>query len=225
MAREHSAPVPRWQQDKTIVLRYFGRGRRSALFQRAPSRLATALSSGSPVGRPPSCLASRVAPSATFRSKSATGSPWDVIDRPWTGDGALILGRSDRAHSISLFWENWRFAGWYVQLEAPWRPWRFGFDTESHALDVWVESDGSWHWKEECELDLAVELGFFSSEQAAAVRAEGERVVGEWPLPTGWEEWRANPSWPVPSVPATGTCEPRPLLARAEPLELPHAPD
>jgi hypothetical protein len=44
-------------------------------------------------------------------------------------------------------------------------------------------------------------LGFFSTEQAAAFRAEGERVIAEWPFPTGWEDWRADPSWPVPSVP------------------------
>jgi Protein of unknown function (DUF402) len=126
--------------------------------------------------------------------------PLSVIERPRTGDGVLILGRPGRAHSIWLFWESWRFAGWYVQLEEPWRPSRFGFDTTDHPLDIWVESDGTWQWRDEHELNVAVELGFFDAEQAAAFRAEGERVITEWPFPTGWEDWRADPSWPVPSA-------------------------
>jgi hypothetical protein len=48
---------------------------------------------------------------------------------------------------------------------------------------------------------VAVDVGFFAREQAAAVRAEGERVLAEWPFPTGWEDWEPDPSWPPPSVP------------------------
>ena len=127
--------------------------------------------------------------------------PWGVVERPWQGGGVLILGRPGRAHSIWLFWEESRFAGWYVNLEAAWRPFALGFDTEDHELDIWVDSDGSWEWKDEDELDAAVEAGVFTAAQAAAVRAEGERVLAEWPFPTGWEDWRADPSWPRPSLP------------------------
>jgi predicted RNA-binding protein associated with RNAse of E/G family len=95
-----------------------------------------------------------------------------------------------------------RFAGWYVQLEAPWQPFRLGFDTQDHELDIWIATDGAWQWKDEHELDVAVELGFFVPEQAAAFRAEGERVIAEWPFPTGWEEWQPDLSWPLPSLPA-----------------------
>jgi hypothetical protein len=128
--------------------------------------------------------------------------PWDdVVEAPWRGDGVLILGRPGRAHSLWLFWENDRFAGWYVQLEDPWRPFRFGFDTADHALDIWVGSDGSWQWKDEDELEVAAELGYFTPQQAASIRAEGERVLAEWPFPTGWEDWQADATWPLPVVP------------------------
>ena len=125
----------------------------------------------------------------------------DPVDAPWTGDGVLMLGRPGRAHSIWLFWEERRFAGWYVNLEAPWRPSRFGFDTEDHELDIWIDSDGSWQWKDEHDLAVAVEAGLFSPEQAAAFRVEGERVIAEWPFPTGREDWRPDPSWPLPTLP------------------------
>jgi hypothetical protein len=55
--------------------------------------------------------------------------------------------------------------------------------------------------KDEDELAEQVELGCFTAEEAAAARAEGERVLAEWPFPTGWEDWRPDPSWPVPELP------------------------
>ena len=29
----------------------------------------------------------------------------------------------------------------------------------------------------------------------------GGRVLEEWPFPTGWEDWRPDPSWPIPQLP------------------------
>jgi hypothetical protein len=127
--------------------------------------------------------------------------PWELIERPWTGEGVLIVGRRGRAHSIWLFWDRGDFAGWYVNLEHPWRASRLGFDTQDHELDLWIDSDGSWRWKDEQDLEFAVEAGVFTSEQAAAFRAEGEGVLAEWPFPTGWESWQPDPSWPLPVAP------------------------
>nr|MBA2475753.1 DUF402 domain-containing protein [Actinomycetota bacterium] len=54
-------------------------------------------------------------------------------------------------------------------------------------------------WKDEDELDEAASLGLLD---AAAVRAEAERVLADPPWPTGWEQWRPDPSWPAPRLPA-----------------------
>jgi hypothetical protein len=46
-------------------------------------------------------------------------------------------------------------------------------DTEDHALDVVVEPNGSWWWKDEDELTVAVEVGFFTPAQAARISGRG----------------------------------------------------
>jgi uncharacterized protein DUF402 len=156
-----------------------------------------------------------VAPGTTLRSPAIAGryvreapleqrftAERESIERSWVGDGVLILGRPGRAHSIWLFWEGSAFKGWYVQLERQWQPFRFGFDTEDHALDIWIERDGSWRWKDEDELEVAVRVGYFTPDEATAIRAEGEQVVAEWPFPTGWEQWRPYSTWPTPSLPS-----------------------
>jgi predicted RNA-binding protein associated with RNAse of E/G family len=108
------------------------------------------------------------------------------------------------SHSIGVFWDDETddFRGWYVQLGDPLRPSRFGFDTMDHALDVWIRPDGSWEWKDEDDFAEAQELGVFTPEQAAAIRAEGERVLAARPWPTGWEEWGPDPGWRLPQLPA-----------------------
>jgi predicted RNA-binding protein associated with RNAse of E/G family len=62
--------------------------------------------------------------------------------------------------------------------------------TTDHALDVIVDPDGTWQWKDEDDLTEAQALGVFTLEQATAIRAEGERVIAAKPWPTGWEDWR-----------------------------------
>jgi Protein of unknown function (DUF402) len=95
------------------------------------------------------------------------------------------------AHSLWLLWdEGWSFVCWYVQLWAPVVEQDGFVETMDHALDVLVEPDGTWRWKDEDDFAEAQALGIFTAEEAAAIRAEGERVVAARPWPTGWEDWR-----------------------------------
>ena len=116
--------------------------------------------------------------------------------------GELRLNVPGRDHSINLFWNpDDTFKGWYVNLERDLRVTDEGFDYEDQLLDIWVEPDGSWRWIDEDELEEAVDRGLYSKTDAEAIRAEGERVLAEWPFPTGWEEWQPDPSWPLPRFP------------------------
>jgi hypothetical protein len=128
---------------------------------------------------------------------------WNHVEHVWRERHALRLLRPGTAHGLYLFWaENeWAFQGWYVDLQAPFRRTPSSFDTRDHALDVVVEPDGTWRWKDEDHLELATRFGAFTEEEAAEIRAEGERVLQEWPFPTGWEDWRPDPAWPIPALP------------------------
>jgi len=126
----------------------------------------------------------------------------------WTANHALILVRPGDAHDVRLFWSenDWTFRGWYVNLQRPVRRVRVGFDTADQVLDIFVEPDGTWRWKDEDEFAAAIEIGRFTPDEAAAIRAEGERVIERietraWPFNAGYERWRPDPAWPVPAMP------------------------
>ena len=123
----------------------------------------------------------------------------------WTGHGLLIQHRPGSAHTVWHFWEGEerRFAGWYVNMQEPFRRDGRSFETQDQELDIWIRPDGSWEWQDEAELEEWVLRGRFTREEVSEIRAEGERVLAEWPFPTGWEDWAPDPSWPVPELPAT----------------------
>jgi len=61
-------------------------------------------------------------------------------------------------------------------------------------------------WKDEDHLEEAVEIGLFTAEKAAAIRAENHRAIERieaWasPFDEGWERWRTDPTWPLPTLP------------------------
>lgn len=135
----------------------------------------------------------------------ATGD-WAYEDAQWFG-GRLVIAELGAAHSIYAQWgKAGEFIGWYVNLEEPWRESPFGFDTTDHLLDIWVEPDRSWRWKDEDHLAEAVDIGLFTAEQAEAIYAEGERVIERieaWtsPFDESWEDWRPDSKWRLPTIP------------------------
>jgi hypothetical protein len=115
----------------------------------------------------------------------------------WSGHGVLMLHRPDELHAIWVFWEGSerRFAGWYVNIQEPFRRTADGFDTQDLELDIWIPAGGAWQLKDSDLLDLRLEEGRFTQDQADAARAEAARVTAEldagrrW-WDDGWAHWR-----------------------------------
>jgi hypothetical protein len=122
----------------------------------------------------------------------------------WQTNRVVWLTPFEAAHAIGHFWNaaSGAFVGYYINLQAPLVRSPYGFDSLNHVLDVVVDPDGTWHWKDEDEFIEATTLGLFTPQKALEIRAEGERVIANLPslLPTGWETWIPNPSWSVDAL-------------------------
>ena len=118
------------------------------------------------------------------------------FDTEWEQTHVLRFEREGARHSIEIYWTTaWKQMSWYVNLQTPVVFNGRFIDTTDQALDVLAFPDGTWRWKDEDELEEAVELGIWSKAEAAEIRAEGERVIAEHPWPTGWEGWRPPEAW------------------------------
>lgn len=124
----------------------------------------------------------------------------------WWGYDVLRVIEPGRHWSTWLFFEGTtgRFEGWYCNIEYPHLRDDRATYTRDHVLDVWVEPDRTVERKDEDELVLAVEQGRYTQAEAdgiTAVADEIEDVIRAWapPFCDGWETFRPDPAWPVPS--------------------------
>jgi hypothetical protein len=179
----------RFRPGDAIAIRHVWRARVFLVFaplvvQDEPDLLVTWLPEGSEYKRP------------ARREELPYEQP--LADRPWRRPGVVQLTRPGDAHSVTVFPNG----GWYVNLQEPLRRTRIGFDTADQLLDLVRSPSGAWRWKDEHELAAAVERGYVTADEAAAIRAEGERVIAADAFPTGWEGFRPDPAWRAPRLPA-----------------------
>jgi Protein of unknown function (DUF402) len=134
--------------------------------------------------------------------------PWSHRDR-WHGHGVLQLQRPGEMHAVWVLWygPEREFRGWYVNLQEPFRRTRRGYDTQDLELDLVVNADGSWSYKDDELLEAWVQRGRWTREEIAAIRREGAAVAAE--LDAGrrwwsdeWAAWEPDDAWVVPELPA-----------------------
>lgn len=143
----------------------------------------------------------------------------------WRGDMLALHPRAGAYSVWFLFAADQTFRNWYVNLEEPVARWDdgrvAGVDTVDFDLDVVVEPDRTWRWKDEEEFahHLAHPDVYWVDDEAA-VRAEGERLVkaveaGEFPFDGTRTDFRPDPSWTVPTELMPGWDRPQAAKGRA----------
>lgn len=137
------------------------------------------------------------------------GNEFELIHTEWIRTDVLSITLPGKAHAVEVMWEagQAKLDCWYIQLQEPLQRTRVGFDTMDQVLDVVIWPDKSkWKWKDEDEFAEAVTIGMYSAEEAAAIRAEGERVIKQFeanrpPFCDPWEDWRPPEDWGIPDLP------------------------
>ena len=171
----------------------------------------------------PNYLALYTHPNAPYRSNAIRDrysmpvaqrvDPWVRLDLPPIEERvsgayqALTLTPPDVWYSVWLFWDlKWRVLNWFVNFQSPIRRTSRGILVQDHALDIKVDPDLSWSWKDEDEYEELARRGWFTEEQKTSIWAEADYMVRAIeengpPFSDGWEDWRPDPTWPVPMLP------------------------
>ena len=183
-----------WQAGETIVRREVLHGKPWCEFpvvvvRDEPELLATYLAAGTRFSFPQHPLI----------------HPWRDNHEVWEGHGMLMLQRPGDAYAVFVLWhgEEREFRSWYLNLQEPFRRTGTGFDTQDLELDLIFHPDGRIEWKDDELLDLRVEEGRFTQDQARDIRAEGRRLEaelgtrGRW-WDAWWALWEPDPAWDAP---------------------------
>jgi predicted RNA-binding protein associated with RNAse of E/G family len=132
---------------------------------------------------------------------------WTLKAETWHSYHVLCHWRPGDRYTVWLFWnaDGWGFEGWYINLQSPFERTRLGFDTTDDILDIEVEPDGEWAWKDEDELEESVRLGLISEQASQSIRENGLHAVermssGAEPFSAEWIAWRPDSRWPTPRL-------------------------
>ncbi len=117
-----------------------------------------------------------------------------------------------RPNQLSSTWLHWSsddartFAGWYVNIEAPYERTPIGVDTSDLSLDLVVWPDLTYEWKDEHLEQRLVDLAIHTPEENRLIRAEGERVIADVearrpPFDGAFLDWHPPSAWGSPTPP------------------------
>jgi predicted RNA-binding protein associated with RNAse of E/G family len=139
---------------------------------------------------------------------------WELADFSWQRTGVIEETVSGRWFTVSrMYAATGVMLCWYVNFERPplWRP--DGWDTLDLAIDLVVEPDRTWHWKDEDEYEQGRRLGLITDEEHKALRPARDEAVALIEARGGMfavdadERWTPDPSWPLPKLPAAALSE------------------
>ena len=157
------------------------------------------------------------APFSFPRSADGRPHPWLGKER-WQGHGVLTLQRPAESYAVWHFWDGpeRRFAGWYLNLQRPFRRTSIGYDTQDLELDVWIPAAGPWSFKDEDKLEERRADGRFTEAEVAEIRSIGSEIAVMLDRGEQWwdESWAAVRARSVVAGAVVsgglGRCRPRP---------------
>lgn len=120
---------------------------------------------------------------------------------PWRDTSILVLTPPDSPFSVWWFFAP-DFLGWYVNLESPARRWCCGADITDHALDIWVDPDRTWRWKDEDEFaERTGHPNYWTTDDAVGIRANAHQAIAlieaaAPPFDGRLTDFRPDPTWP-----------------------------
>lgn len=137
---------------------------------------------------------------------------WSIVEREWLWTNCLHVLQPDQWWGTQLMWsaDTGEFLCWYVDFRLPLVASGDSLNTRDLQLDIVVSPDGSWRWKDEDHYQLAIDLGYISSEERHAVESSRDEAVaaikaGRFPFDGSLLDWQPPaslpmlpPTWAVP---------------------------
>jgi len=201
----------RWNSGQTVVLQeVWGEKLWSArpvrVVEDRPDFIALWCPEGTPVKGPIAPWRPGRTAGAEFFVAMLTHQDWMFGDFAWPTSNLMLIRPGDW-HAVLVSWTSaGETMGWYVNFQRPFRRTAHGIQTMDLMLDLIVDGDRSWKWKDEDEFEALVTTGIITEVEARHVRAEAHAILArieanDQPFCEPWHDWRPSPSWTTPPLP------------------------
>jgi len=140
---------------------------------------------------------------------------WDFKDKAWKletyfwhTNRLLLIVQPEKYYSTILFWDHAsnEFVCYYINFQLPFRRHTCGIDTLDLDLDLVINPDLSYEWKDVDEYQKAIENGIISQDEILGIEAARQEILEklekrQYPFDGSWLDWLPDPHWSPPRLP------------------------
>ncbi|MCC6259521.1 MAG: DUF402 domain-containing protein [Anaerolineales bacterium] len=127
----------------------------------------------------------------------------------WHTNRFLILLFPEKYYSINLIWnqaEN-QFLCYYVNFQLPYKRNNAKFQTLDLEIDLVIEPDFNWHWKDEEDYQAGVDLNIITKAWVQEIELAKREIFDTlerraYPFDGAWLNWNPDPNWGLPTLPS-----------------------
>ncbi len=147
---------------------------------------------------------------------SAHGTRWQeaksnhlvLREFTWQTNRILMFLEPEKYYSCFLFWDHAsdQFSCYYINFQLPYRTSHCGFDTLDLDLDIVIDPQYNWKWKDVKEYEEGIREGGIQDEWVKGIEQAQADVFDRinqrrYPLDGSWLSWRPDPTWVPPALP------------------------
>ena len=148
------------------------------------------------------------------REKSQGGSVANSSKKPINPGGIYLAKKQDpflprtREVFFLLFWihETDKFIYYYVNFQLPYTRSHCGFDTLDLDLDIVIDEQFAWKWKDVDEYQAGINEGGITDEWVRGIEQSKNEVLERirkhsHPMDGHWLQWCPDKKWKPPKLP------------------------
>lgn len=126
----------------------------------------------------------------------------------WHTNRILIFLESEKYFASFLFWDHAtdQFSGYYINFQLPFQRSHCGFDNLDLDLDIVIDPQYNWEWKDEEDFKAGIKEGGILDEWAKGIEHSQNEVFKKisnrsYPIDGSWLQWRPAVNWIPPDLP------------------------
>ena len=136
---------------------------------------------------------------------------WELEKYFWRANRLLVLLKPERYYSTMYFWNgsNNEFLCYYINFQSPFQRTHCGINTLDLELDLIINADLSYEWKDLDDFQKATEHGIIYPEWIQGIENAKPEIFDQlerrrYPFDGSWLDWRPDPHWSAPTLPKIG---------------------
>jgi protein associated with RNAse G/E len=133
---------------------------------------------------------------------------WKLEKYIWHTNRLLLIIQPEKYYATICFWEHQsnKFLCYYINFQLPFKRTDYNIDTLDLDLDIVINPDFSYEWKDIEDYQKGIETGIILPKWANEIEIAKKEVLNKlerraYPFDNSWLNWLPDPNFVLPQLP------------------------